>query len=258
MQAHSCCGERSLRLSETRKDGRPSPGKKRPMMIPACGRSTRELEHRLRLLRVSLLGLAAMSAALLAHVVIDIVGDYVLARDAYDGLAHASRGIFVVGLTTLALAVSSYLLFDLLDRRCSSKASMLRLTRDSLGRPIVFAMQSMAICVLALGGMEFFDCLAAHAPPAGLDELFGGSYLLGLTTACTAAALTGWLLHRLLFLVSEREPEIIALIRCVMASFTVSEEPHVAKPTHASRSIARALLLATRGSKRGPPLPIPT
>jgi len=228
------------------------------MAVTRCGKGTRGLRPAIVMLRVSLVGVAAMSAALLAHVIIDVLGDFVLARDAYDGVTHGSRVVLIVGLAVLLLAVSSRLLFDLLDRRCASKASLLRLVRDSLGAPLPFIVQSIAVGVVALAGMELFDCYVAHAAPLGLIELFGGSYVLGLSAACVTGALSGWLTHRAVTIISEREPEIVALLWCLTAlSLSASADVRLTKRSSTSQSIARALLLSARGRKRGPPLPIP-
>jgi hypothetical protein len=227
-------------------------------MVPAYGVGVRALGGTLAALRIALVGLAAMCGALIAHVVIDIVGDYVLARDAYDGVSHESRLILIVGVVSLMLAVAVRLVLDLLDRRCGSRASLLRLVRDSLGQPLPFIVQSIAVGVVAVGAMELFDCLIAHAIPHGLNELFGGSYLLGLSAVSATTALSGWLVHRVATRLSEREPEITALIRWLVALIPAAvDDVRVATGVRTLRSIARALLLSTRGSKRGPPLPTP-
>ncbi len=228
------------------------------MAIRAYGAGLQALRGTLMALRVALVGLAAMCGALLAHVVIDVIGDYVLAHDAYDDVPHDSRFVLVVGVAALALALAARLVLDLLDRRCGSRRSLLRLVQGALGRPLPFIVQSIALGVLALATMEFFDCLAAHAVPHALQELFGGSYLLGLTTVCATAALAGWLVHRVATRASEREPEIAALIRSLLASvLPIHGEARIANRVRILRSIARALLLSARGSKRGPPLPNP-
>jgi hypothetical protein len=228
------------------------------MAILTRGVGSCRLRCTLTTLRVLLVALAAMSAAVLAHVTIDIVGDYVLARDAYDGITHSSRVVLVVGLAVLLLAAGSRLLFDLLDRRCVSRASLLQLVRDSLGGPLPFIAQSVAVCVVALAAMELFDCYAAHAAPVSLVALFGGSYLLGLGAACVTGVLTGWLTHRVVTIISEREPEIVALLWCLRAlALCGSAGVQLAERLRTPHSIARALLLSARGSKRGPPLPIP-
>lgn len=225
------------------------------MSTPASGSALRGVQ---RMLHLALVGLAASIAALLSHVVIDVAGDYLLKRDAYDGIAHGSRGIFVIAIAALTLAVAARLICDLLDRRCGSAASLLRLVRCSLGKPLAFIAQTLVAAVVTLIAMEMFDCLAAHVTVNRAADLLGGSLPLGLSAVFVAASLTGWLVHRVVAVVSEREPEIRNLI-CYLMTLTLCapESARVTKRPAAAHSIARALLLSARGSKRGPPLPIP-
>jgi hypothetical protein len=209
-------------------------------------------------LRIALVGLAALSGALLAHVAIDIAGDYVLARDAYDGIAHASRGILFFGLVVLALAVTVRVIFDLLNRSCKSKTSLLGLVRQSLGSRARFIAQSIALCIVALCLMELFDCFAAHTALTGISGLFGGSYALGLTLAAAAAALTGSLVHGAVTIAFERQSDIAALFRWIVRlGLALPNEARRAKLRRVPVCDTRALVLAARGRKRGPPLPIP-
>jgi hypothetical protein len=206
-------------------------------------------------LHASLLGLAALIAALLAHVSLDIAGDYLLSHDSYDDVAHGSRGVFIVAIVALTFGVCARVLFDLVDRRCGSKASLLRLLRCSLGNPVWFAARTMAISVVALVSMELLDCSVEHVTFDGISALFGGSLPLGLSAVLLIAALVGWILHRAVTFVAEREPEILTLISCLMASLRIQDHVRVTKRARTPRSVARSLLLSRSDSKRGPPLP---
>jgi hypothetical protein len=207
-------------------------------------------------LRVALVALAGALAALVAHVAIDVAGDYMLAHDTYDGIAHESRALFVVAIAALSLAVALPLLLDLLERRCSSTASLLRRVRASLGSPALFAVLSTGLAIVTIAGMEWMDCSAARAPIDGIEDLFGGSLALGLGLTVTAGAFSGWLVHRLVRLIAAFEPQITTLlVRLVGAACAALAPVLAALRAPASRTIVRSLLLASRGSKRGPPLP---
>jgi hypothetical protein len=209
-------------------------------------------------LRASLVALAAALAALVAHVTIDVAGDYLLAHDTYDGMPHESRAVFIVAVAALAIAAASRVLFDLLDRRCGSTASLLRRVRGALGSPAAFVAQTALLAVLTLAGMELLDCAASGTPVDGIEDLFGGSLLLGLSTISIAAALAGWLAHRLVRLLAEYEPALAALVfRFIVAAAALPVRSATAYRGRSSRTTLRALLLARRGTKRGPPLPIP-
>jgi hypothetical protein len=207
-------------------------------------------------LRAALVALAAVLAALIAHVAIDVAGDYLLPHDTYDGIAHDSRAVFVVAILALSMAVALPLLFDLLGRRCNSTASLLRRVRASLGSPVLFAVLATGLAVITLVGMEWMDCAAAHAPIDGIEDLFGGSFALGIGLTVASGAISGWLVHRLVGLIAAIEPQITTLlIRLVRAACAPLVPVLAALHAPASRTIVRSLLLASRGSKRGPPLP---
>jgi hypothetical protein len=207
-------------------------------------------------LRAALVALAGALAALVAHVAIDVAGDYLLPHDTYDGIPHESRAVFVVAIAALSMAVALPLLFDLLGRRCTTTASLLRRLRASLGSPAVFAALATAFAIVTLVSMEWMDCSAAHAGIDGIEDLFGGSLALGLGLTVAAGALCGWLVHRIVALIATIEPQITTLlIRLVRAACSPLVPVLAALHAPASRTIVRSLLLASRGSKRGPPLP---
>jgi hypothetical protein len=209
-----------------------------------------------RALRLCLVAVAGALAAAAAHVVIDVAGDYLLARDAYDGIAHHSRALLLalVGVAILFAAVRA--IFDILDRRCSSTASTLVAVRDALGDPLRFALASAAVAIVALVGMESFDCsLSGRVDDIG--DLFGGSIALGVGTAFIAGTLLGWLVHRFVRLLAHYEMPIAAFI---VSAFTL--DPVAALPALSQRrvvaatTLALALLRSLQGRKRGPPRPV--
>lgn len=204
----------------------------------------------------ALVALAGTLSALVAHVVIDVAGDFLLPHDTYDDIPHESRALFLVAIAAIALAVAVPLLLDLLDRRCRSSGSLLRRVRESLGSPQLLALMATGVAVITLAGMEWMDCVAAHTPVDGLEDLFGGSLALGLGVTLTLGGIGGLLVHRLVRLIATFEPQIATLlIRLVRALCAPLAPVLAALRAPASRTIVRSLLLASRGSKRGPPLP---
>ena len=115
-----------------------------------------------------------------------------------------------------------------------------------------------AFAIVTLVAMEWMDCSAAHADIDGIEDLFGGSLALGLSLTVAAGALCGWLVHRVVRLIAAFEPQIGALLIRPVRAACAPLVPVLAAPhAPASRTIVRSLLLASRGSKRGPPLPTP-
>jgi uncharacterized membrane protein len=209
-----------------------------------------------RALRLCLVAVAGALAAAAAHVIIDVAGDYVLVRDAYDGLAHHSRALLlaIVGVAVLIGAVRA--VFEVLDRRCSSTTRLLAAVRDALGDPVRFALASAAVATIALVGMESFDCsLTGRIDDVG--DLFGGSVALGASTAIAAGALFGWLLHRFVRLIAHYETPIVAFIA---AAFNLGTFAMPLPLRHARFDALRApdcaVLLTRQGRKRGPPLSV--
>ncbi|MBV8490510.1 MAG: hypothetical protein JO199_08275 [Candidatus Eremiobacteraeota bacterium] len=208
-------------------------------------------------LRLTLVALVAAVAAACAHVVIDVAGDYLLVRDAYDGIAHQSRGLLLGIAGVCALVLLARALFDALDRRCVSTSSLLASIREAIGAPWRFAAETAALTIVLLGAMEYFDCAALGIRVEDVGELFGGSLLLGLTSAIACGVLTGWLAQRFLLKLSEYEPELVELVRALLRLDVRIAPMQVARRTALAAPISRGAFLGSRGRKRGPPIPAP-
>ena len=208
--------------------------------------------------RISLVAMAAGVAAALAHVVIDVAGDYLLARDAYDGMAHQSRGLLLAFVGIGASMLLARVLFDALDRRCSSAPSLLRNVRQAIGRPWRFAAETVVLTVVLLAAMECLDCALRGVRIHDVADVFGGSLALGLSAAVFCGALAGAALHRLLRLVADHEPAIAGIVGAVLRTYLAAAQPVSShRRAAAARPIERGLLLARRHRKRGPPLATP-
>ena len=210
-----------------------------------------------RVLRVCFIAVAGALAATVAHVLIDVAGDYLLARDAYDGIAHHSRTVLLaaVGIAVLVAAIRT--IFDALDRRYGSRISLLALVRSTLGRPWPFVGACVAFATVLLMAMEAFDCsLIGHVED--LNDLFGGSLLLGLATVAATGLLCGWGVRRVVGWIARYEAPIAALILAVLNLGLPTAPAETARRRSGEpRRADRALLLSRRRHKRGPPLPIP-
>ncbi|MBV8372712.1 MAG: hypothetical protein JOY69_05585 [Candidatus Eremiobacteraeota bacterium] len=195
-------------------------------------------------------------AATVAHIAIDVAGDYLLVRDAYDGVAHHSRTLLlaIVGIGVLAAAVRA--IFEALDRRCPSKTSLLAAIRSALGNPVSFAVASAAVATVVLIGMEAFDS-SLTGQLADLEDLFGGSVALGAGTAVVVGALFGWLVHRIVGAIARFEAPIVAFIVAAFNLRIVSAPRAVAYRRFGEPiAVGRALRLSRQGRKRGPPAPV--
>lgn len=137
-----------------------------------------------RRVRRIVFALTVISSALFAHVTIDLAGDFLLARDAYDDVAHHSReSVFVVACLLAAVAAWRMLCAVRGELR-GSRGSLRKLLYDSVptscGR---FVAAVAAAAVPTLLAMAALDSAIDARALGDIDDLFGGSVLLGLV--CT-------------------------------------------------------------------------
>jgi protein-S-isoprenylcysteine O-methyltransferase Ste14 len=145
---------------------------------------------------------AALGAALCAHVAIDVAGDYVLAHDSYDDVAHGSRGVAALVFLALLLAGCAGAVHAAL-RRARGSERKLRAALRAFRAPnaLGFALSVVALTFPLLAGMEALDTVLAGGDLDDLGDLFGGSLALGggLTVVCGLACawLARWAIERL-------------------------------------------------------------
>jgi hypothetical protein len=194
-----------------------------------------------------------MAAAATAHVAIDIVGDYALAHDTYDDVAHSSREL-ISGLALLiALALASRALrvcFEL------AAANRTRLPQPSADRceALGFVFGVIALSATFVPAMEWLDCRLAGVPVKELDDAFGGSILLGLGTTIVCGAVVALLVYGIArWLLSHRDV-IATIIETLLRRQSEADRPRshdLARHLFAPRR--RRTLHALRLCKRGPP-----
>jgi hypothetical protein len=124
----------------------------------------------------------ALFAALTGHVVIDILGDFMLAHDSYDDMDHSSRTIVALvtlGLTILGIGLGFHAAIR--EARGSENAFCTAL-RGALPRSqTAFLIAAVVLATFVLCVMEGCDAwLVAHAVD-DVGDLFGGSVPFGAT-----------------------------------------------------------------------------
>jgi hypothetical protein len=196
---------------------------------------------------------AAAAGAALAHVAIDIVGDYALAHDTYDHVAHGSREL----LSGLALIIAAVLASRGL-RACCRVASVnrSRIAAPILRLPEVFGFVCAAVSgsAVLVPAMECLDGRLAGVPVLELGDAFGGSLLLGLVTTVVCAAAVAMLIYAVVhWLVSHRD-SIVTIIVTLLR--WIAQETPASSYTITSRGFTprrRRAPNALRLCKRGPP-----
>jgi hypothetical protein len=211
-------------------------------------------------MRTSRAGLAlvvlfsALLAAALAHLAIDVLGDFMLAHDAYDGMEHTSRSVFACLALAAAVAFAFRQLIGALDVRDAGRRRTMNVLRAAVPRRLLpFVVVTAACAIVALCAMELIDARSAGVAVDDAGDLFGGSLALGVsTTLACALAVACAVFAALRALVGLTA----AVVRAVLELF-VRRAAGAAKPL-AYRRRARAFALhpqlARRASKRGPPL----
>jgi hypothetical protein len=196
-------------------------------------------------------------SAILAHVVIDFAGDYLLPRDAYDGMEHHSRAIFGAVAVALAALVVLRFLWEALDRRCTSLTELLRGLRAARGvSPWRFVACVVSVAFVALLGMEFADAVSDRIVVDGIEDLLGGSILLGLGSITLVSVAVAWCVRVALHALADWEPVLAALVERLLARD--DDRP----PSHAAHepltlTLDAACRLARRSGKRAPPVATP-
>jgi hypothetical protein len=202
--------------------------------------------------------LCGATAAVVAHVVIDVAGDFVLARDSYDGLAHHSRAFFLGIVVVLAALVALRFLWEALDRRSGSVTALVRYVQAARGAsPWRFGILVAAVAIAGLVAMESLDAMLSATRIDGVEDLLGGSVLLGLGTTLAVSALVAGAARALLGFLAAWEPVIAAFVGRLLTCRPASPAMHAPRSVRLTCSLDRACRLARRGGKRAPPMLTP-
>ena len=196
-------------------------------------------------------------SAILAHIVIDAAGDYVLARDAYDGMAHHSRAIFAAIAVAVAAFVALRFLWEALDRRCTSLTELLRGLRAARGAsPWRFVLLAAVVAFVALLAMEYADALSDGVAVDGFEDLLGGSIWLGLSSVIFVSVAVAWCVRFALHALADWEPVLAALVERLLGRHN-DRSPWRATHEPLTMTLDGACRLARRSGKRAPPVPTP-
>ena len=195
---------------------------------------------------------AAAASAALAHVVIDVIADYLVPHASFDDVgSHDSRELVVTVAAVAAgiIAVRGFRLCCEAAARRGVRAP--EAPRWSLG--IAFALVTVALASAAVPAMEWIDTLLAGRPLGDLGDAFGGSVTLGLATTAVFAALVACAVFALVrWLLSHRDLIIAAIVAII--SKTYASPPSAAMlRTFSIVPVRRRSIASLRRGKRGPP-----
>jgi hypothetical protein len=207
------------------------------------------------MLSAAVLFFIASLTALLSHLAIDELGDFWLANDAYDHVAHHSRALIFIAVSGCAFAALAFAVRAALREARGSEGALRDVLRATLPasswRYLVLVTGASLMLVTA---MEALDALLAGNPAGDLESLLGGSLALGtglVTTIAVLVTATVWCIVRRLARFHRTLVEIVvAFAGCFARPGCGVTRCIACRPV---RMRAQSLLLARRAAGRAPP-----
>jgi hypothetical protein len=200
--------------------------------------------------------LTALVAAAAAHLLIDYIGDFALAHDSYDGMAHHARTLASAVVLIVAIGGILRLLWSALDDGHASTGTFRALVEPVLKLPVWrFAAAVTVVALLAVIAMESADALLDGVRIDDFADVLGGSIPLGIAVTLAMAVCVGVAVSLLFRSLAAVHRDIVEMV-CALFVGT-------RRRTGSQRSVTTALLLecfaapssilSTRAAKRAPP-----
>lgn len=200
--------------------------------------------------------LTACVTALVAHVFIDVLGDFVLAHDAYDRVEHGSRLVVLagsVGIMTLALLwLWCAAVADARTPRSGVRDLLLSAARWTATPLAIIA--TIGLAIVMIGGMEFVDVLRGGGAATDLADVFGGSLWLGLGVSVALGILFSVLGARVLRSVARAYDFFVIVVRSTFRATSDRSQPAAAARVRSAIPRVSSVVVVRRAAKRGPPL----
>ena len=207
-------------------------------------------------LQAALVLVTGAIAAVAAHVTIDVLGDFLLTRDTYDGIAHYSRTLFIDAIVLSVALIVVRAVWEAFDRRPGASIAILRRLTPQTS-PWRFVTLVVVTALVVLLSMERADAIMAGTAVHGIGDLLGGSIALGASAVAAIGALTALAMHAVITLLGRCEPAIAAFFDRMMSRLSQRLLPRRLAYRWLGLSVAGACRLAWRAGKRAPPLPTP-
>ncbi len=209
------------------------------------------------LLRVLIVPLvAALTAALFAHVAIDVAGDYLLPHDAYDDVAHGSRSLVIGAVAAILMLLASLAFWAAIREARGSVDAFRNAVRSWLDLGLHKTLLATLACTtVILIVMECIDVRAAGRPIDDAGDLFGGSIVLGGACVALFASFASFGIRALVRVLAGAGR---ALVRALASVFAARIRPRLAsRLLHeaAVRALAASRLFGTSLLGRAPPPP---
>lgn len=200
---------------------------------------------------------AAIATAAISHVLIDALGDVLLAHDAYDDIDHRSRAVVLAGGASVVASVLLRLWFEAFAEVRRPHGAMREILGDAAkrARSTTTGFATVALALLALVGMETFDIARAGGSDFGPQAALGGSVGLGVGVTLAIGALVAALVPRALSWFGLAFALFVVVAREATIALAAPEDPafaHLGRSTRRRRT-ANESILSWRAGKRAPP-----
>ncbi|HEX4014978.1 MAG TPA: hypothetical protein VHX17_13965 [Candidatus Cybelea sp.] len=189
---------------------------------------------------------------MLAHVAIDVVGDFALEHDSYDNIAHGSRELVTAFAIFLALVLAWRGLKNCFEIAALNRRRIVEITFGARQTAGYFCATVLA-SVVAVPAMELLDGRDDGVNVARLSDAFGGSLALGVTvTVICAIAIAALVFAFARWLIFYRKT-IVAIIETILRHTGDSLRPSAQALGRERLTFADRCAYTLRFSKRGPP-----
>ena len=236
---------------------RKAPTKRAVVLRPASIRSaTLPAKAAPQLFLGAVLVLAALAAAAAAHLFIDLIGDFALPHDSYDGMTHNARTLAFVVVPAIALGGILHMLWSALDRARESTGAFRALVRPILAIPAWrFAATIAILALMMVMAMESADALLNGVRIDDFADVFGGSILLGLAVTLVMSACIGFATSRIFRAVAAAHGCIVDLVYALIVGIRrACSSLQAIRTAFSLESFAAPIsVLSTRAGKRAPP-----
>ena len=195
---------------------------------------------------------AVLVTGVCAHILIDVVGDFLLPFDTYDHIAHASREAILISAVAICaiLTMRAFGWLCEMGTSCRLRVVFMHVTPQKIAAFIACLVLGTLLVVPA---MELLDAVLARRDVDALSDLYGGSIALGTACSFLCAAIIGAIAAAIVaWIGAYRDSLVILAMRLLRSLVTPHSYERATRLLHAVAS--SSLLLGRRTRKRGPPL----
>jgi hypothetical protein len=196
----------------------------------------------------------AFVAALVAHVAIDVAGDYLLAHDTYDDHAHGSRYVASIAILIAASAAVYAYARVVIAETCGTRGALHAALRSSVPTStLAFVAIVVSLALPVLLGMAWLDALVAGARIDDGIDLFGGSLGLGIGMATLASLATAIGLRSFVALVAHFHRSIVRVAFAIVHAIVPQLANVACLGARRTDALARVAAFVARCTGADPP-----